>query len=188
MELCPLSELRRLSTEPPGFSLGFSNESESVCGEWARLQTWSGLDCCAEGAEKTYSESARSYRCRMRMDWGAYLFWNGTVVSLGYMLSHCLSNRLDFFAEGDARRCWRPCGISETIPIFILKGMDECRSLRKKSLKVIMIDPQEEEEQLTKESSEMTAWAGRFNRSNPPKLQALWYWKKKNPIKTHFKT
>lgn len=30
MELCPLSELLRLSTEPPGFSLGFSKESESV--------------------------------------------------------------------------------------------------------------------------------------------------------------
>lgn len=44
MELCPLSELLRLSTEPPCFSLGFSKESESVWGEWGQLKTRSGLD------------------------------------------------------------------------------------------------------------------------------------------------
>ena len=29
IELCPLSELRKLSTEPPAFSFGFSRESMS---------------------------------------------------------------------------------------------------------------------------------------------------------------
>lgn len=29
IELCPLSELRRLSTEPPALSFGFSRESMS---------------------------------------------------------------------------------------------------------------------------------------------------------------
>lgn len=183
MELCPLSELLRLSTEPPGFSLGFSKQSESVCGKWARLETWSGLDWWAERAETTCSESAGSDRCRT--DCCAYLFWNRTVVSLGYMFPHCLSHRLDFFAQRDAGSHWRPNGISETVPVFVLKGIDECGSVRRKVIWAILtLIKQEKEEQLTGESSEMAAWTGRFIRSNPPKLQALWFWKK--CIKTLF--
>lgn len=33
IELCPLRELRRLSTEPPAFSFGFSRESMSGWGD-----------------------------------------------------------------------------------------------------------------------------------------------------------
>lgn len=44
MELCPLRELLRLSTDPPSFSLGFSKDSESVWGVWAQLDVKSGLD------------------------------------------------------------------------------------------------------------------------------------------------
>lgn len=44
MELCPLRELLRLSTDPPSFSLGFSKESESVWGECVQLDMKSGLD------------------------------------------------------------------------------------------------------------------------------------------------
>lgn len=45
MELCPLRELRRLSTEPPAFSLGFSRESMSGWGDWGEPGAPSGLDC-----------------------------------------------------------------------------------------------------------------------------------------------
>lgn len=44
MELWPLRELLRLSTDPPAFSVGFSKELESVWGEWGQLHERSGLD------------------------------------------------------------------------------------------------------------------------------------------------
>lgn len=44
MELCPLRELLRLSTDPPSFGLGFSKESESVGGECEQLEMKPGLD------------------------------------------------------------------------------------------------------------------------------------------------
>lgn len=44
IELCPLSELRRLSTEPPALSFGFSRESVSGWGDWGEPGAPSGLD------------------------------------------------------------------------------------------------------------------------------------------------
>lgn len=44
IELCPLSELRRLSTEPPAFSFGFSRESVSGWGDRGDPGVPSGLD------------------------------------------------------------------------------------------------------------------------------------------------
>ena len=44
MELWPLRELRRLSTEPPAFSLGFSRESVSGWEDWGEPGVPSGLD------------------------------------------------------------------------------------------------------------------------------------------------
>jgi hypothetical protein len=44
MELWPLRELRRLSTEPPAFSLGFSRESVSGWEDWGEPGAASGLD------------------------------------------------------------------------------------------------------------------------------------------------
>lgn len=44
IELWPLSELRRLSTEPPAFSLGFSKESVSGRGDCGEPGAPSGLD------------------------------------------------------------------------------------------------------------------------------------------------
>lgn len=48
MELCPLRELLRLSTEPPGFREGFSRECVSGWGEWGQLDALSGLDWRAD--------------------------------------------------------------------------------------------------------------------------------------------
>lgn len=44
IELCPLSELLRLSTEPPDLSLGFSSESVSVQGDWSDSGSLLGLN------------------------------------------------------------------------------------------------------------------------------------------------
>jgi len=44
IELCPLRELRRLSTDPPALSLGFSRESVSGWGDWGQLGVPSVLD------------------------------------------------------------------------------------------------------------------------------------------------
>lgn len=44
IELCPLSELRRLSTEPPALSFGFSRESVSGRGDCGEPGAASGLD------------------------------------------------------------------------------------------------------------------------------------------------
>lgn len=61
IELCPLSELRRLSTEPPALSFGFSRESVSGWGDWGEPGAPSGLDW------KTKREVDGGGRCRWVM-------------------------------------------------------------------------------------------------------------------------
>jgi len=125
MELCPLRELLRLSTDPPSFSLGFSKESESVGGEWGLLIARSGLDWNAEGKARSHYPCSTiltdSLRLTNSKDSTTYLFRDRTMISLGYVFSHRFSHGLDFLAQRNTRHWWRLHAVSlATISVFCL--------------------------------------------------------------------
>ncbi len=112
---------------PKSQSLSEASEGSWICGlgltrtQKKRIITYASQSSPRYTIQTIYwSNTNRCFCTVMYFTHCTYLFRERTVVSLGYVFSHCFSHRLDFFAQGNTRCWWRLNGISCTISVFIL--------------------------------------------------------------------